>query len=79
MRAFAWALVAVAGLVTIAWWTRRRSKRQRLDHVRALRLACKDDQELVERLMFAELQRDEQLDYAQAARRALLRLGRDRR
>lgn len=46
--------------------------------VHALRAQCGGDQALVERLIFAEMQKDESLDITSAARRARLRLERDR-
>jgi len=69
-------IVAIAGLGIYLY---RRAPRQRVrKQVRALLLACRGDQELVERLIFAELQRAD-VSYDEAARRALARLIRDRR
>jgi phage terminase small subunit len=72
-------LLAICGGV-VAWQRYRRSPKQlRRKQIAALRRACGGDQELVERLIFGELQRNPKLDYAEAARRALERLARDRR
>jgi len=54
---------------------KQRERRQ----IKALMLACDGDQELVERLIFAEMEREEGIGYGEAARRARNRLARDRR
>lgn len=56
---------------------KRLPKQRQRREIRALLLRCAGDQSLVERLIFAEMQRDESLDFADAARRARLRLERD--
>jgi hypothetical protein len=67
-------LVAVGGYLY-----RRRPMQRERRQIKALSIACHGDQALAERLMFAELQRAEGISYAEAARRALARLTRDRR
>jgi hypothetical protein len=71
-------VLVVALLAFLATRLRERSpKRLERKQIRALRLACKGDQDLVERLLFAELQRSGDISYAEAASRALARLIRD--
>jgi hypothetical protein len=73
-------LVVVVLLVAVGGYLyRRRPKQRERRQINALLIACQGDQALAERLMFAEMQRDEHISYAEAARRALARLTRDRR
>lgn len=72
-------LVGVLGVVIARWlWSRRPKSRERAE-LTALMRAVDGDQELVERLIFAEMEREEGLSFTQAARRARVRLERDRR
>jgi hypothetical protein len=56
----------------------QRPSEQRRRQIKSLLQECNGDQELAERLIFVEMQRDESIDYAEAARRARSRLKRDR-
>jgi hypothetical protein len=56
----------------------QRPSQKRRRQIQALLQECNGDQDLVERLIFVEMQRDEAIDYAEAARRARSRLKRDR-
>lgn len=69
------ALVVVAVRKLHARSPEQRTRRQ----IQALKLACNGDQELVERLIFAELQKSPGIDYGEAAGRALANVRRDRR
>jgi len=65
------------GLAGRYFWMRRPRARQRAQ-IQALRREAGGDQDLVERLIYAELEREPELSYEAAARRARERLKRDR-
>ncbi len=68
-------LLALGGRYLYQQSPKRRERRR----IKALLLACDGDQELCERLIFAEMERDASLGFGQAAQRARERLARDRR
>lgn len=72
-------LVAVLLALGARWFLARRPKRRERAEIRRLLIDCDGDQDLVERLIFAEMQRQEGIGFAEAARRARNRLRRDRR
>jgi Na+-transporting methylmalonyl-CoA/oxaloacetate decarboxylase gamma subunit len=73
-------IVLVVLIVAIGGYLyRRRPKQRERKQIKALVIACRGDQALAERLMFAEMQRTEGISYADAARSALASLARDRR
>lgn len=76
--------VIVAVVVVAARWlyprlVSRTPKGRERAQLRALLQTCHGDEQLAERLIFAEMQQDERLSFEQAARRANKRLRRDRR
>ena len=71
-------LVLVLAVVGYRQLDKRRPKQRQRAAIKALLQECHGDQELCERLLFAELERAPQLDYTQAAVRARKRLMRDR-
>ena len=73
------ALLAVLAVFAVRWLLAQRPARKERDQIRALMLECDGDQELVERLIFAEMQRHEGIGFGEAARRARRRMNRDRR
>lgn len=78
MNPLALVLIAVLlGLAGIHLYRRFGRKRKRSE-IKALLEDCNGDQDLVERLIFAEMQRDESLTIHAAARAARVRLQRDR-
>jgi|1185.fasta_scaffold582507_2 hypothetical protein len=79
MNAIGMALAAVLGVLGVRWLLQQRPKRRERAQVKALMLECDGDQELVERLIFSEMDRDEGIDFAEAVRRARNKLRRDRR
>jgi hypothetical protein len=62
-----------------AYFAFQRGARHADSEVRRLTRACRGDRELVERLIFAEMQRDASISMSVAAMRARRRLARDRR
>lgn len=73
-------LLVLVVIAVVVQRIHQRSPRQRTRRlIRELKLACHGDQDLVERLIFAELQQSPSIDYAEATRRALARVERDRR
>ena len=72
-------LVVVLLVLGGRYFHRRRPKQRERRQIKALLLACDGDQELVERLIFAEMEREDGIGFAEAARRARHRLSRDRR
>jgi hypothetical protein len=68
-------LVALAG----RYLYRRSPKQRERRAIKALMLACGGDQELAERLIFAEMERQQDIGFGEAALRARRRLSRDRR
>jgi hypothetical protein len=72
--------IALSGVLLVGAYLAFRRRPSRVDsEVRRLRRACRGDRELVERLIFAEMQRDSRISMSVAAMRARRRLARDRR
>jgi hypothetical protein len=78
MDALGWIVLCVV-LGLGAYFAFRRSASVADSEVRRLTRACRGDRELVERLIFAEMQRDPSISMSVAAMRARRRLARDRR
>jgi hypothetical protein len=78
MDALGWIGLCVV-LALGAYFALQRSARLGDSEVRRLRRACRGDRELVERLIFAEMQRDASISMSIAAMRARRKLARDRR
>ena len=72
-------LAVAAVLLGIAVAISRRPTRRRKRALKALLEACHGEQDLAERLVLSEMERDDGIGYAEAARRARVRLQRDRR
>jgi len=77
-------VVGIVVLVVAARWLYPRfvaqtPKGRERAQLRALLQSCHGDEQLVERLIFAEMQHDQDLSFEQAARLANRRLKRDRR
>lgn len=72
--------LAVAAVIAAAGYAylRRRKPRGPRSEARALIEDCNGDQEVAERLIFAEMQRDENMTLSAAVRAARVRLKRDR-
>lgn len=75
------ALVAALALGATLWrllprWLGKRDRRRAVQELLHL---CEGDQDLVERLLWQEMQQTPDIDYATAARRAAARLRKDRR
>ena len=79
MRVMGMALLLVLVVLGGRWLYERRPARRERREIKELLLLCDGDQDLVERLVFRELERAEGLSMEQAARRARRRLARDRR
>lgn len=73
------ALAVVLGALGLRWLSAQSPKRHERAQIKALLIECDGDQDLVERLIFAEMEREEDIAYGEAARRARNRLKRDRR
>ena len=78
MDATGWIFLFVV-LALGAYFAFQRRVRSEGNEVRQLTRACRGDRELVERLIFAEMQRDPSISISAAADRARRRLARDRR
>lgn len=74
-------IILVLVLVALAarYLYRRSPKQRERREIKALLLACRGDQELAERLIFAEMERQQDIGFGEAALRARRRLQRDRR
>jgi hypothetical protein len=73
------ALAVVLGALGLRWLSAQRPKRRERAQIKALLQECGGNQDLVERLIFAETEREEGIGFGEAARRARNRLKRDRR
>ena len=73
------ALVAVLLVFGGRYLYQRSPKQRERRQIKSLMIDCDGDQELAERLIFAEMERQEGLSFAEAARRARNRLRHDRR
>ncbi|MGD8861935.1 MAG: hypothetical protein PVI30_18130 [Myxococcales bacterium] len=73
------ALLIVLLVVGVRWLYKQSPKQRERSEIKALLQECDGDQELVERLIFAEMRRQEGISFTEAARRARRRLKRDRR
>jgi hypothetical protein len=73
------ALAVVLAALAVRSLIAQRPKRRERAQIKALLVECDGDQDLVERLIFAEMERDDDIAYGEAARRARNRLKRDRR
>jgi hypothetical protein len=73
------ALVVVLIVLAGRYLYQRSPKQRERRQIKALLIACDGDQDLAERLMFAEMEREDGIAFAEAARRAQKRLARDRR
>jgi hypothetical protein len=73
------ALAVVLAALGLRWLLAQRPKRRERAQIKALLIECDGDQDLVERLIFAEIEREDGIAYGEAARRARNRLKRDRR
>jgi hypothetical protein len=79
VRLIGYILLAVLALLALRWLLARRPKVRERTQIKALLRACDDDQAMAERLIFAEMERDPDISFGEAARRARWRLTRDRR
>ena len=73
------ALVLVLLLLGARYLHQHSPKQLQRRRIKSLYIACGGDQDLVERLIFAETERAPDVDLGEAARRARERLIRDRR
>jgi hypothetical protein len=73
------ALLAVLVVLGGRWLYERQPARRERNQIKELMLLCDGDEELVQRLVFRELEREPELSMGQAARLAARRLRRDRR
>ena len=73
------ALAIVLAIVAARYALGKAPARRRKNALRALLEACHGDQDLAERLVMSEMDRDEHIGFAEAAKRARARLRRDRR
>jgi len=73
------AVLAVLAVFAYRFIDGRRPKKRERRELTELMQACDGDQDLAERLIYAEMEHQEGLSYAEAARRARARLARDRR
>jgi hypothetical protein len=78
MEALGW-IVLCAALGSVVYFVFQRGANKADNEVRRLTRDCGGDRELVERLIFAEMQRDSSISMSVAASRARRRLARDRR
>lgn len=72
-------VVAVLLALGVRWLIARSPKRRERAQLARLLADCDVDRDVMERLVFAEMQRDEGIGFGEAARRARNRLRRDRR
>ena len=78
MNVMGLAIVAVLALLAFRYFRDVRPKRKTRSAFQELLAACDGDQDLAERLVFAEVQKAPDLDLGEAARRARKRLLKDR-
>jgi hypothetical protein len=72
-------LIAVLATLALRWLLTQRPKERQRAQIKALMRECDADQELAERLLYAEKDREDGIPFGEAARRARQRLRRDRR
>ena len=73
------AIVVVLVIFAYRYIDGRRPKKRERRELTELMEDCNGDQDLVERLIFAEMENHPNMDFKEAARRARARLSRDRR